>query len=89
MDTHSKIIRMLNDTRRTPAMYSQSVEAMLMRVTTLLEVSGTQFSVVEFYCKHGGKMGNSYLLEIPRGMTFDDWSHQVIDDALGMLNEAD
>jgi hypothetical protein len=81
-----KIIRMLNDTRRTPAMYSQSIEAMLMRVTTLLEVAGVQFSVVEFYCKHSGKNGNCYLLEKPKDMSFDSWSHQVVDDALSMLN---
>lgn len=83
-----KVIRMLADTAKTPQMYAFSVEAMLMRVSTLLEVSGVQFSVVEFYCKHGGREGNTYLLEKPADMAFDVWARQVIDDAIKMI-EAD
>jgi len=83
-----KIIRMLTDTAKTPQMYAYSVEVMLMRVSTLLEVSGVNFSVVEFYCKHGGRDGNSYLMEKPADMPFDDWARQVIDDAIKMI-EAD
>lgn len=82
---HQKILRMLTDTRGAPMMYAISVEAMLMRVSTLLEVAGVQFSVTEFYCKHGGKYGSSYLLQVPVGVTFDDWAKSVIDDGLEML----
>lgn len=63
-------------------MYTVSVETMLMRVTSLMEAAGVNFSVTEFYCKHGGKYGNTYLLQKPENMTFDDWSRQVIDDAI-------
>ena len=83
-----KVIRMLTDTARAPAVYAQSVEAMLMRVSTLLEVAEIPFSVTEFYCKHSGQEGNSYLLEIPAGMTFETWACQVIDDAIKLI-EAD
>jgi len=83
-----KIIRMLTDTAKAPRMYATSVEALLMRVSTLLEVSGVQFSVVEFYCKHGGAEGSTYLLEKPADMSFDDWARQVIDEAIKMI-EAD
>ena len=61
---------------------------MLMRISTLLEASGVSFSTVEFYCKHGGRDGCSYLLEKPAGMSFDDWTRQVVADAISMI-EAD
>lgn len=80
-----KCIGMLLATAKTPQMYAQSVEAMLMRVSTLLEVSGVQFSVVEFYCKHGGREGNAYLLEKPADMSFDQWTHAMVDDAIKMI----
>lgn len=83
--TIPKIVRMLADTAKTPQMYAHTVEVMLMRVSTLLEVSGIQFSVVEFYCKHGGRVGNTYLMEKPADMTFDVWTRQVIDDAINMI----
>lgn len=80
-----KIIRMLTDTAKTPGMYAYSVEPMLMRVSTLLEVSGVQFSCTEFYCKHGGKYGNTYLMELPKGMSFDEWTRQMVADAISMI----
>jgi hypothetical protein len=80
-----KIKRMLLSTAKTPQMYAHSVEAMLMRVSTLLEVSGVQFSVVEFYCKHGGRQGNAYLLEKPENLSFDAWTQIMVDDAIEML----
>lgn len=82
----TKISKMLTDTRGAPMMYAMCVESMLQRVATLLEVAGVQFSVTEFYGKHGGVEGNCLLLRVPSGMSFDDWSKTVIDDALGMLN---
>jgi hypothetical protein len=81
-----KIIRMLSDTAKTPQMYAHSVEVMLMRVSTLLEVSGVDFSIVEFYCKHGGRQGNTYLMEKPANITFDEWTRQVVDDAVKMIS---
>ena len=80
-----KIIRMLTDTAKTPGMYAYSVEPMLMRVSTLLEVSGVQFSCTDFYCKHGGKYGNTYLMELPEGMSFDEWTRRMVDDAIKMI----
>ncbi len=81
----AKIVRMLTDTAKTPSMYAITVEVMLMRISTLLEVGGVDFSVVEFYCKHGGKHGNTYLFELPEGMTFDAWAKVVVADALSMV----
>ena len=82
---HHKIGKMLANTRATPEMYAISVEAMLMRVSTLLEVAGVEFKVQEFYCKHGGKYGSGYLLQVPVGVTFGDWARTVCDDGLQML----
>lgn len=80
-----KIVAMLKRTAAAPQMFTYSVETMLMRVTTLLEVAGVSFSVVEFYCKHGGRKGNTYLLELPANMSFDDWTKVVVDDALRLI----
>lgn len=82
-----KIIRMLTDTAKTPSMYAYAVEPMLMRVSTLLEVSGVQFSCTEFYTKHGGRDGSGYLMEIPAGMSFDEWTRQVVNDAIQMIEK--
>ena len=58
---------------------------MLMRVTTLIEAADVQFSSSEFYCKHGGRDGNKYLLKIPDNVSFDEWTGQVVDDAIKMI----
>lgn len=76
---------MLWDTRAAPMMYALCEEAMLMRTSTLLEVAGVEFSCTEFYSKHGGRDGAGLLLKRPDGMSFDDWTHKVVDDALMML----
>lgn len=80
-----RILRLLTATAKYPRMYAQSVEAMLMRVTTLLEAAGVDFSIVEFYCKHGGREGNRYLLQVPENLTFDDWAKLMVDDAVSMI----
>lgn len=85
MNPLPKILKMLEATAKTPQMFSYSVETMLMRISTLLEVSGIQFSVVEFYAKHGGRKGNILLMEKPADVAFDDWTKQVVDDAIKMI----
>lgn len=80
MYTLAKIVKLLTNTAKAPRTLTSSVETMLMRVTTLLELSG-----VEFYSKHGGREGNCYLLELPANTSFDDWTKMVVDDAIRMI----
>ncbi len=81
----AKIIKILKQTANAPRMFTFSMETMLMRVTTLLELSGVSFSVTDFYSKHGGRIGNTYLFTLPEGRTFDDWTQMVVDDAIKMI----
>lgn len=83
-----KIIKILKQTANAPRMFTFSVETMLMRITTLLELSGVNFSCQEFYCKHSGRKGNTYLLELPANTSFDDWTKIVVDDAIRMIEES-
>lgn len=85
MYTLDKIIRILTITAQAPRAFTSSVETMLMRVSTLLELSGVEFSCQEFYCKHGGREGNRYLLELPANTSFDDWTKIVVNDAIKMI----
>lgn len=85
MYTLAKIVKLLTNTAKAPRTLTSSVETMLMRVTTLLELSGVEFSVTEFYSKHGGREGNCYLLELPANTSFDDWTKMVVDDAIKMI----
>ena len=80
-----KILKMLNDTKLYPRMYAVSEEAVLMRVSTLLEVAGVSFSCSEFYRKHSQTEGNIPLLKRPDNVDFDTWTRSVVDDGLEML----
>ena len=88
MYTLAKIVEILKRTAQAPRAFTFSVETMLMRVTTLLELSGIKFSCQEFYCKHSGRKGNTYLLELPANTSFDDWTKIVVDDAIRMIEES-
>lgn len=80
-----RLLEILANTFQRPRMYAQSVEPMLMRIVTLIEVAVPGFSSSDFYIKHSGKDGSCYAFKIPDSMDFDEWTRSVIDDALVII----
>ena len=72
-------------TRRNPRMFASNCESMMNRIATILEMTDIDFVVIDFYKKHLGTYGNTYLLWHEEFQ--DDWAHQVIDDALQLLHK--
>lgn len=75
--------RMLHNTRKFSRMYASTKEALLARVTAILDVCEVDYSVQDFYSDHVETYGNAYV-----GLTEefeDDWAHSVCDHALALL----
>jgi len=79
----NKAIDLLNITRKAPQMFCSNKEALLSRVTTILEMVDINFNVIEFYKKHLTLTGNSLLGTKDNYPT--EWGHKVIDDALEII----
>lgn len=81
----SRAKEILAITRKAPGMFAYYRESLLSRVATVLEMAEVDFVATKFYGKHAGTYGNTYKTLHD---TFDDnWAHQVIDDALKMIEE--
>jgi hypothetical protein len=85
MTIKNKAESLLLLTRKTPRMFALNCESMMNRVATILEMADIDFVVIDFYEKHLGIYGNTYLLSHEE--VKDDWAHQVIDDALQILHK--
>jgi hypothetical protein len=80
MDAIEKAEELLLRTRKTPKMFAATREAMMSRVTSILEMSDIMMDYSYFYEVHLGTQGAAYAT-ITEPVT-DDWAHTVIDDAL-------
>lgn len=66
-----------------PRMFATSKEALIMRVTTILEMTLDDFDAHAFYNKHLEKKGTTY---INLNDLFDkNWADAIIDDAITYL----
>ena len=70
-------------TRKTPRMFASTREAMMSRVTSILEMTNLILDYSYFYEVHLGTRGAAYLT-MTEPVT-DEWAYNVIDDALVKL----
>ena len=78
-----KCIKLLEQTAKTPKMFCTNKEALLVRVTTILEIFITNFNASKFYKKHLKTKGTTYLY---LNDTYDnEWASNVINDGIILL----
>lgn len=85
MDIKNRTIELLEDTYKTPGMFCYTKEALLMRVTTALDLVGVKYNPIDLYKKHLELQGSTF-----KGLTdsFDDlWGKNVITDAIALFKE--
>lgn len=81
-----RIIGLLQLTAKYPQMYVGNEEALITRVTTLMEVVAVGYYFGDFYRRHfPNKKGANVVFERPDGIGFDDWARSVIADAIEMV----
>ena len=80
-----KAKEILIQTRESPKMYASIREALLSRVTSLLELAGVEFDPGAFYAKHSELYGNVILM-LDKEVD-DQWAKEVIDDAISLLGD--
>jgi hypothetical protein len=81
MDVVEKARSYLEATRRAPRMFASTREAMMCHVTSVVYVL-SDLNVQDFWKKHLGTYGNTYMLDEP---VTDDWTRILIDDALRII----
>lgn len=86
-DNTEKVVRrvreVLASTRLTPRMYAWSREALMSRVSALMEIAIDGFEVRSFYDAHLVRSGCAY---VGCDENYEDsWAHEVIDDAVSKL----
>lgn len=83
MDVVARAISFLEATHRAPRMYATTREAMMCHVTAVVYVLVDELDTIEFWKKHLGFKGNTYLH--PQAHVQDEWARAVIDDALRII----
>jgi hypothetical protein len=68
---------------KAPRMYASTREALLMRVSTILEMVDDNYDARDLYEKHGSPTGNVYG-DMDKQYE-DEWARCVIDKALTLL----
>ena len=76
-------IILLQNTKNHPKMYGSNKEALIMRVSTILEMIEENFNIQNFYNKHLKVLGNSYV-DLNEEVN-DLWVEQMINDALFLI----
>lgn len=79
----NKSILLLLQLKQTPQMFASCKEALIMRVSTILEMTLEDFNTAEFYKKHLDTIGSIYI-NIHDEIN-EKWSGLVIDDAISIL----
>jgi hypothetical protein len=75
--------RMILSTRKYSKMYASTKEALLARVTAILDVCEVEYSVQDFMSDHVETYGNMYV-----GLQEEyeeEWAHKVCDHAMVLL----
>jgi hypothetical protein len=85
MNVIEKAKELLDITRQAPRMFATSREAMMSRVSTILEMANINFAIQDFYKLHLGTNGCAYATW-SEDVT-DEWALIVIDDALKILGK--
>ena len=81
----NKASLLLLQLKQTPKMFATCKEALIMRVSTILEMSLEDFNASDFYEKHLDSIGNTYI-NIHDEVS-EKWSDAVIDDAIIILKQ--
>ena len=85
MDVVTRAKSYLTATHRAPRMYATTRESMMCHITSVVYVLIDDFDTIEFWKKHLGTYGNTYVGT--QDPVTDDWARSVIDDALRIIGE--
>lgn len=83
MDVVARAISFLEATKRAPRMYATTREAMMCHITAVVYVLVDELDTIEFWKKHLGFKGNTYLNT--QAPVDDDWARGVVEDALRII----
>ena len=87
-ETWIRAAELLGYTAGRPSMFVSTKEALMARVTAILDMVHVPDSGTEFYARHLKMRGNMYLNEDLQAPPDAEWAAQVARDALAMLRKA-
>lgn len=79
---YARVRELLLETRLRPCMFARSREALIMRVTTLIEMCSDDFVARDFYMKYFTPAAQLDMLVVD-----DEWAINVVDEAIKCLHE--